>query len=270
MPKSNCDPNHSTATVEVANSNNGPDFNQEPKYTFTYSVDGKYVCIKEVNGKKHVYSMIAKPENPGKCVLEEEMHMPKGNERHKMYLIFDSMRSNARQVLGKDGLDILWSSIPIEVRADILNMVAGGGNEILIRILRNARDQAMQNRDGRKAKTMSKVNKKATNQVESSKESSTPNQSSSSKSKSTDKDDLVVRHTAPSKGDNNTTNKKSALAQPVDESGDPDESTQKALACKHPILRQPRKDRDLEDIFTVTWKTKEELVEAIDMGGSER
>ncbi|KEP47217.1 hypothetical protein V565_163890 [Rhizoctonia solani 123E] len=65
-----------------------------------------------------------------------------------------------------------------------------------------------------------RVNKKATNQVESSKESSAPNQSSSSKSKSTDKDDSVVGHTAPSKGDNNTTNKKSAPAQPVDESDD--------------------------------------------------
>ncbi|KDN34297.1 hypothetical protein RSAG8_12622, partial [Rhizoctonia solani AG-8 WAC10335] len=177
MPKSNRDPDRSTTTARVANGDSGPSFTKEPRYTFAYSPDGKHVRITESGGQKHVYPMIPKPENPGKCVLEEKMHMPKDDPRHEMYLnIFDSMRSNSRQMLGKDGLDVLWNEIPIEVRADILNMTAeehpilkrfvGGwaGNEILIRILRNARDQAKRNKKDKK-KRKSKPNAKVTKQV---------------------------------------------------------------------------------------------------------
>ncbi|CAE6382968.1 unnamed protein product [Rhizoctonia solani] len=241
MPKTNRDPDRSTATVVVANGDNGPNFTKEPRYTFAYSADGKFVRITESNGKKHVYTIIPKPENPGKCVLEVVMHMPKDDPRHQMYLnIFDSMRSNARQVLGKDGLDVLWNNVPIEVRADILNMTTeehpilkrfeGGwaGTEIFIRILRNVRDQAKRNQG--KEKTKPKSNRKAMKQVVTAGETGNPapsNEPSSSKSNlnTADEDDSepTPERIAPSKGVNSVSGKKSTPNQPADDDDDDDE-----------------------------------------------
>ncbi|CAE7125664.1 unnamed protein product [Rhizoctonia solani] len=160
-----------TPTKPVASVDNESAFVKQPKYTVAYSRDGKHVRIVESNGKEHVWEIIERPDDPGRCVLEDKMLMPKNDKRHNQYLeIFESMRANARNVLGKDGLNVLWSKIPVETRADILNMTSNknpilkrfrdgwAGSKILVRVLQNAR-----NRAARKKKTntaTSKSNKK--------------------------------------------------------------------------------------------------------------
>ncbi|CUA69770.1 hypothetical protein RSOLAG22IIIB_08691 [Rhizoctonia solani] len=208
--------------------------------------------------------MIAKPKFPGKCVLEEVMHMPMNDPRHDMYLnIFDSMRSNACQVLGKDGVAVLWNNIPIlNMTAEehpILKRFVGdwAGSEILVRVLCNARDwvtrgeKAKRKGEGCKANGGSEKNSdSADNGKESNEESALeePGSSSSDSNAVDDEENWLSKPVAPAE-----TKKPKPLKKPSTKAGRKD--APKKLATTQNSDKEESNEVGVDEIAPVKSKS---------------